>query len=447
VLELAPGATASGVDARLAPASEITGTVTDGDGTPVAGICVQASTASAVGSLARTNDDGRYAVILSAPGAYDVQFVDCTDAPRFAAQWWRDAARQEDATPVVVGEASIVTDIDAQLAAGATGSISGRVVNVAGAPVTTSCVVLYLPNQYALFAPVDAEGRYSIAGAPSGTYALAFLGCPSEQGEPSPIVPDPQIADVAYRAAWWDDVPLELTSNQTDGGPDPIAQGANLVTITPGAQLDGYDHCFGCTAVRIEHLEADTGSVTASFSTPGLVDDTEALVAAQSAASDYELSCRSGDGATATSSGSASPLTIALGPGTYACRVSAREGSATIATSATESVTVTATPGATPPAAPSSPGAPTGAVPGAPGAPGAPSAPGAPTSPAGTSGTGGAANANATPAASAVTPPERVAALAFAGSGDTARLLVTALAGLVVGAGCLTASRRRRAPR
>jgi hypothetical protein len=274
VLDLQAGATQAGVDAAMAPASEITGTITDGDGHPVAGVCAQATTATTVGGLGRSNEDGHYAVLLTTPGEYKVQFVDCSDAPRFAAQWWHGAQRAQDATTVSVGAGSVVTGIDAQLDEGAPGSISGRVVNVNGAPVTTGCVVLYLPNQYALFAPVGSDGSYSITGAPSGTYALAFLGCPtSDQGDPAPFVPDPQVAGLAYPAVWWNDVPLDLTSNETDGGPDPIAQGANLVTIAPGAQLIGYDHCFGCTAVHIDSLETGPGSVTASFTTPGLVSD------------------------------------------------------------------------------------------------------------------------------------------------------------------------------
>ena len=109
---------------------------------------------------------------------------------------------------------------------------------------------------------------------------------------------DPQFAGVAYPAVWWDDVPLSLTTTQTDGGPDPIAQGANLVTIAPGEHLTGYDHCFGCTAVRIDHLESGPGSVTASFDMPGIVTDAGAAVSAKVAPTrTYALSCRSTSGA------------------------------------------------------------------------------------------------------------------------------------------------------
>jgi hypothetical protein len=368
-------------------------------------------------------------VILSSPGSYRVQFVDCTQTPRFAAQWWQGAQTASAATPVAVGEGTIVTGIDAQLAAGAPGAISGRVVNVHGAAVTASCVVLYLPNQYALFAPVGSDGTYSITGAPSGTYALAFLGCPTgNQGDPSPVVPDPQMAGVAYPAVWWDDVPLDITSTQTDGGPDPIAQGADMVTITPGAQLTGYDHCFGCTAVHIDQLEAGPGSVTASFTTPGLLTGPSATLSTQAAPSlTYELSCRSSAGSVASVSGSASPLTVTLAPGNYACRVTAVDGSSAVATSADERVTVSGVPTSTP--SPSPPVTPL--VPVAPDAPAAPAQPAAPAS---------------TPAAGDVhlAPRDQAAALAFTGSQPLRPMLAGAVVCILVGVGFVATGRRRR---
>ena len=429
VLDLSAGVTRAGVDAHLAPASEITGTVTDGDGHPVAGICVQATTATAVGALARSNDDGRYTVLLSSPGAYKVQFVDCSEAPRFASQWWHGAQRAQEATSVTVGAGSIVTGIDAQLRAGAPGSISGHVLNVNGAAVTGGCVVLYLPNQYALFAPVEADGSYSITGAPSGTYTLAFLGCPTGEGDPSPVVPDPQVAGVAYPAVWWDDVPLSLTAGQSDGGPDPIAQGAKLVTIPPGVHLTGYDHCFGCTAVRIEHLESGPGYLTASFTTPGVITGASPAERAQAAPSlTYQLSCRSSAGFASAVSGSASPLTIALAPGEYTCRVSAFEGAATVARSAdSATVTVGGAPVSTPPSSP--PDSPPSVAPDVPDVLDVPVAPGA---------------TNTAGEVSAV-PREELVALAFTGRGALGASLVAALGCLLVGAGFLIASRRRRA--
>ena len=88
VVTLAPGATRTGIDARLAAAGAITGTVTDGGGHPLSGICAQATTDSFVGGLAGTDASGHYSIVLAKPGAYRVQFVDCNQPPVYAGQWW-----------------------------------------------------------------------------------------------------------------------------------------------------------------------------------------------------------------------------------------------------------------------------------------------------------------------------------------------------------------------
>ncbi len=54
-------------------------------------------------------------------------------------------------------------------------------------------------------------------------------------------------------------------------GPDPIAQGATLVTVKPGQDLAGFDWCFGCTAVTITSVTPGPGSLKVAFTTPGLV--------------------------------------------------------------------------------------------------------------------------------------------------------------------------------
>ena len=112
--------------------------------------------------------------------------------------------------------------------------------------MTNACVVAYLPTQFAVVAPIAPDGTYTIANVPSGTYALAFLGCSG--GDPQPTVTDTQ-TNVVYNGVWWNGVPLQFDQH-SDGGPDPIAQHANLVTVTPGQNLTGYDWCFGCTAIR-----------------------------------------------------------------------------------------------------------------------------------------------------------------------------------------------------
>ncbi len=47
------------------------------------------------------------------PGAYRVQFVDCTDHPQFAGEWWNDQPTAASATPVTVAAGQVVGNVDA----------------------------------------------------------------------------------------------------------------------------------------------------------------------------------------------------------------------------------------------------------------------------------------------------------------------------------------------
>ncbi len=164
-----------------------------------------------------------------------------------------------------------VNGVDAMLVPGAPSTSSGKVVNLRGIAMPTGCVVAYLPNQHAIFAPVNPDGTYTVAGISSGTYSLVFLGCTG--ANPEPTVPDPESPGVSYHAVWWNGIPLTFDQNNGNGGPDPIAQGANLVTVAPGQALTGYDWCFGCTTISIATVTPGSGSITAAFTTPGLVTD------------------------------------------------------------------------------------------------------------------------------------------------------------------------------
>ncbi len=350
------GSTTTGIDAHLVAAGQIRGHVTDGDGHPLQGICAQATTTSAFGGFARTDSDGDYAISLRGPGAYKVQFIDCNQSPTYAGQWWDDQSTAATAQVVNVAAGEIVGDVDAVLVPGAVSTVSGRVLNLNGVPMTDACVVAYAPNQYALFAQVQPDGSFEIADVPSGTYALAALGC-GGGGDPSPTVADPQSPTTNFTGLWWNAVPLSF-DQQTQGGPDPIAQGASLVTITPGQHLTGYDWCFGCTALVITNLTPGTGSLTLAFDTPGLVipdGGTQGTASGASTAATtgltYTASCVStGGGAPGSATGTTTSLTVAgLTAGqTYTCQVSASDGAVKVATSSV-SAAVTLPAGAPPP--------------------------------------------------------------------------------------------------
>ncbi len=360
---LTSGANVTGIDAQLAAAGAIAGTVTDSGSKPLEGICVQATTSTVFGGLARTDSNGNYFIVIGKPGTYRIQFVDCNDTPTFAGEWWDNQASAATAQPVTVTLGETVKGVDAALVPGALSTISGKVVNLHGIAMTTACVIAYVPNQYAIFAPVNPDGSYTLAGVPSGTYSLAFLGC--NGGIPSPTVADPEVANISYHAVWWNGVTLALDQNN-NGGPDPIAQGAHLVTIAPGQTLTDYDWCFGCTAISIATITPDTGALTVAYTTPGLATeagDTQAVASARASNLTYTATCTSSKGEASDSAGgpSAAITVTGLAPGDYTCIVTAADDRTTVLSSAVSQVV--AVPGQAEDPTPATPAAPTPSTP------------------------------------------------------------------------------------
>jgi len=349
-LTLAPGQIRSGIDAQLVAAAQITGTVTDSGGHPLSGICAQASTTTFFGGLAQTDSSGNYAISLSRSGRYRVQFVDCNDTHTFAGQWWKQQPTSSSASIVTVVAGHVVDNIDARLVAGATGSISGKVVNLNGIAMTSVCVIAYLPDQYAVFGMVHSDGNYTIPNVPSGTYALGFLGCTA--GDPSPTITDPQSTALRYAGLWWDGAPVHIDNNN-EGGPDPIAQGATLVSVAPGQHLSGYNRCFGCSAIAISSITPGRASLTVAFTTPGFVTPAsiQSGASTKTSALTYTVTCTPSDGTAAGSAtGTSSPITVAglTSRAPYTCVVAASDGHTAVGRSAVSSAVLLAVGGPIP---------------------------------------------------------------------------------------------------
>ena len=85
----------------------------------------------------------------------------------------RDTSGSASRDPITLAAGGQRQGVDATLVPGGTSTVSGTVRNAAGVGVTDACVVVYLPNQYALFGQVAANGTYSVSGVPSGTFAVA----------------------------------------------------------------------------------------------------------------------------------------------------------------------------------------------------------------------------------------------------------------------------------
>jgi protocatechuate 3,4-dioxygenase beta subunit len=360
IVDLQPGQHRTGVDVQLSAAATIGGTVSDDQHRPLAGICVQATTTQAFGALAQTDGNGNYQMLLNAAGDYTVQFVDCTQQPSHA------GLTATGTIAVTLGQR--LAGIDATLTAGVTSTLTGSIRNGGGVAVTGACAVVYLANQYALFGPVNADGTFAVDGIPSGTYALAFLGC--DTGQPSPLVHDPVDPARTYQAQWWHEVDLSLQGT-TEGGPDPIAQHATLIPVGVGQHLSGYDQCFGCQQAPPEptpptttvppsgpnpptapprqpaqlaititgHTRSNSAITLAFVAAPAAVSGPQGLRLADqlvaSATITYTATCTARTAATASVPGTTSPLTLTgvEDSATYSCVIAAASDGIALGTS------------------------------------------------------------------------------------------------------------------
>jgi len=352
-IAVAGGATTPGVDAQLALASVISGHVYDEGSTPLENVCVAAYGDTAMGGSTRTASDGSYVLALRAPGSYAVQFVDCSSTPSHTGEWWDDQPTEATATRVAVAAEANVGGIDAHLASGVVGSISGHVTSVGGVAMSTSCVIAYVPDTQALVSQVAADGSYSIANVAPGSYFVAFFDCAN--GGP---VTNPATGAATYVSVWAPNQPVIFSGGPS---PDPLVAGAQLVTVASG-QAVALDHCFGCDAIDITSLTAGDGQISVAFTTPTLYTGAGDSLPANALDPPvpmyaFTATCTSTNGGAAgTASGSASALVVTgLTNGkSYSCTVTAADGAATVGASVAASITLG---GGTTPVDPSTPAA------------------------------------------------------------------------------------------
>ena len=173
------GATTPSVNARMALAGTIEGSVTAGT-KPVAGVCVDAyihGTSQIVGS-GYTEANGSYSISDLPAGSYDVEFAAerfCSSVVGDATQWYDNATSQAAGTPVAVTAGKVTTGITASLAKG--GDITGS-VGMGGQPVEDGCVSAYQAGSSLVVATASTTlaGTYQLTGLPTGSYDVQF-GC------------------------------------------------------------------------------------------------------------------------------------------------------------------------------------------------------------------------------------------------------------------------------
>ena len=180
-----------GINASLAAAAKITGTVTGPDGTTVLeGIQVVAYSWNSEDQWwdwiqsANTDAAGEYEIGGLAAGIYRVQFF---GSGYYQGQVYNGAANLDEGLDVVVPAATTVANINASLAA--VGKISGTVTGTNGSTglqgVYAGCYFwngLYWEGMAG--SHTDEDGRYEIDSLAAGTYRVVFYdmynGCISE---------------------------------------------------------------------------------------------------------------------------------------------------------------------------------------------------------------------------------------------------------------------------
>lgn len=315
------------VDVVVVRAATISGTVRDRTGAPVPEICVQVSDASSLLGSDETDEDGTYRVVVAGDGEVSVQYVDCADDPRRGGtELGLRLAQREDKVGV-----------DVTLRDAPPASVTGTVTNVRGEPMAGVCVVGYLGFEHVVLTLTRADGTFGLPAMGSGTWAVAYFGCPEGDQDEDPTVIDP-VTGVRWSPQWYGGAELRLDDEERSG-PDPLAAGATMVVLEDGAEVVA-DHCFGCGAIRAD-MVLDGTTVRAEVVSAAMAPPAVAGAGVGAASTwTYSLSCRSTSeptttvqaAAAATSPGS---LVVAgVDPGrAHRCQVTASVGAVAVAVS------------------------------------------------------------------------------------------------------------------
>ena len=176
------GETRTGINASLAEASKIAGTVTGPDPTtPLEGIQATAYRWSGSSWLwwesGITDTSGDYLIGGLPAGTYRVVFNDWAYGD-YISEFYDDAPDLDSATDIPVPATTTINDINATLAVA--GKITGTVTGGADGttPLASVSVWVYEWNganwQAAGSTSTDVNGTYTVGGLPSGTYRVGF---------------------------------------------------------------------------------------------------------------------------------------------------------------------------------------------------------------------------------------------------------------------------------
>ncbi len=168
------GGTTTGIDAELAPAGFISGTVTMEGGAPATGghIYVEDAEGNYLFGWSEFDVSGNYTIGAIPAGTYILHFRDFDWATN---EYYNNTSRYELATPVVVTAGETTANVDIELAAG--GRVSGTVTMEGGAPAQGGIVCVADEEGHCdAWSQVDETGQYIVYGVQPGVRQVLFYG-------------------------------------------------------------------------------------------------------------------------------------------------------------------------------------------------------------------------------------------------------------------------------
>jgi hypothetical protein len=195
----------------------ISGTVTNSTGTALSGICAQASGPAGTFSAA-TASNGGYTISGLATGYYYLSFSPgCGNSTDYALQYYPDSAFLSGATVFSVSAVQPLTGYNAVLQLG--GSVSGTVVDSAGAGISGICVT---DVETGAEVNTGSSGSYTLSDLPVGG---AFISFGILDGAPGSCGPNLSYAGFVGPGA------VQVAAGGTTANVD--------ATLTPGGALSG----------------------------------------------------------------------------------------------------------------------------------------------------------------------------------------------------------------
>ncbi len=248
--------TKTGINAALAVAGAISGTVTDALGAPIGGIGVSVSGESFDFVVTATNGTWK-ASGLRAGTDYRVCFTDSGNstggagaATGYLDECWNNQPSGSAGTPVSVTAGTTHTNVNAQLAAG--GRVTGTVTNGAAAPVQG--VFVYVSGSGSGFsgsAVTASNGTYSVRSLPAGTDYQVCFDAQSAAGAPA----------TGYAPECWNDKVPGTTPTPVTVTAGGTAANVNA-TLAAGGQVTGTVRNAGGTTPVLGGVRVSVSSNT-----------------------------------------------------------------------------------------------------------------------------------------------------------------------------------------